>query len=101
MSESPPKPRRRRGTGPHLTPLLRITSRYANEEGVYPGKIFAVHGKLVDVALQDGRDVRCKKAGRLSQARVRLKVGDVVHVKFLLDVDEDSQTPSIVSTGEA
>ena len=77
--------------------VCRAATRDANEPGVYPGQIFASHGKLVDVALKDGRDVRCKAAGRLAKERVRLRVGDEVLVKFLLDIDEDAQTPSIVA----
>ena len=68
-----------------------------SDEGVYVGRIVASFGKAkLDVVLHDGREVRCKKAGRLERERVRLKVGDAVRVKYMLDVDEDGQVPSIV-----
>ena len=60
-------------------------------------KIMEIYATDFDVALKDGRDVRCKAAGRLAKERVRLRVGDEVLVKFLLDIDEDAQTPSIVA----
>ena len=71
-------------------------------EGVYVGRIVAAQSaKMLDVVLRDGRDVRCKPAGRLSKERVRLRVGDVVRVKYSLDIDEDGQTPSIVGLHNA
>ena len=85
-----------------LTIVLSALSRAAmrattSDEGVYVGRIVASFGKAkLDVVLHDGREVRCKKAGRLERERVRLKVGDAVRVKYMLDVDEDGQVPSIV-----
>ena len=71
--------------------------RATSEEGVYVGRIVASQGKTnIDVVLHDGREVRCKAAGRLAKERVRLRVGDGVRVKYMLDVDEDGQIPSIV-----
>ena len=50
----------------------------------------------MDVRLADGRDVKCKPAGRLKKARIRLRIGDSVRVQYLLDVDDDLQTPTVV-----
>ena len=64
---------------------------------MYPGEVTTQHGAVLEVKLTDGRQVKCKVAGRLKKARVLLRVGDVVSVQYLLDVDEDLQTPTIVS----
>ena len=56
----------------------------------------AQHGATLDVRLADGRDVKCKPAGRLKKARIRLRIGDSVRVQYLLDVDDDLQTPTVV-----
>lgn len=76
---------------------LKAAKRITSTEGVYVGRIVASFGKeKLDVVLHDGREVRCKAAGRLQKERVRLRVGDAVRVKYNLDVDEDGQTPSII-----
>ena len=76
---------------------LKAAKRITSTEGVYVGRIVASFGKeKLDVLLHDGREVRCKSAGRLQKERVRLRVGDAVRVKYNLDVDEDGQTPSII-----
>jgi translation initiation factor IF-1 len=75
----------------------KAAMRTTSTEGVYVGRIVASFGKeKLDVVLHDGREVRCKAAGRLQKERVRLRVGDAVRVKYNLDVDEDGQTPSII-----
>ena len=78
----------------------RVASRDVEKEGMYPGQITASHGGTLAVTLADGRDVTCKPAGRLLKARIRLRIGDAVMVQYMIDVDEDEQTPTIVGRVE-
>ena len=77
--------------------VKKAAMRVTSTEGVYVGRVVASFGQdKLEVLLHDGREVRCKAAGRLRRERVRLRVGDAVRVKYNLDVDEDGQTPSII-----
>ena len=77
--------------------VKKAATRVTSTEGVYVGRVVASFGQdKLEVLLHDGREVRCKAAGRLRRERVRLRVGDAVRVKYNLDVDEDGQTPSII-----
>ena len=80
--------------------LGRAAARDLDVEGIYSGQITAQHGATLDVRLADGRDVKCKPAGRLKKARIRLRIGDDVRVQYLLDVDEDLQTPTVVGRAD-
>ena len=76
--------------------LGRAAARDLDVEGIYSGQITAQHGAALEVRLADGRAVRCKPAGRLKKGRIRLRIGDDVRVQYLMDVDEDLQTPTVV-----
>ena len=64
------------------------------EAGEFAGKVNTIHGKLFEVALDDGRVIKAKLAGKLIRI-LRLRLGDKVRVQYDLEMDEDDQTPFI------
>jgi translation initiation factor IF-1 len=64
------------------------------ELGEFAGKVTTIHGKLFEVALNDGRVIKAKLAGKLIRM-LRLRLGDSVRVQYDIEMDEDDQTPFI------
>ena len=78
----------------HKRATQATVSSLDEELGQFSGTVTAFHGQLVEIALNDGRVVKCKRTGKLSRT-ARLKLTDAVCVQYDLEMDEDDQVPLI------